>query len=256
MQVRDARAAEPVQLLGATAAKVMPKERVVVLVEYFPADTPWVPRPRMWSFTGRHPEERYSSCGNQVTERECARLCAVRCGGWCDGSFPGVAVCQCLWLVAGLHGLVMDEGVVISTAVVVGLLCFLGVQLDAVLQLCVCPLVGGEFHVTYCGFGFRGVLGDNPAVLEWYLSPEHRFLDLRLPHQALDLICRWRGRAPSGVLCYGVLRCPGGQVGASLSQRSLFAVFQCLRLLELPRAYGVFRGYVYTSSAIPACGPV
>ena len=159
MQVRDARAAEPVQLLGAAAATVMPKERVVVLVEYFPADTPWVPRPRMWSFTGRHPEERYSSWDNQVTERECARLCAVRCGGWCDGSFPGVAVCQCVWLVAGLHGLVMDEEVVISTAVVVGLLCFLGVQLDAVLQLCVCPLVGGELHVTYCGFRFRDVLG-------------------------------------------------------------------------------------------------
>ena len=60
MQVRHVRAAEPVQLLGAAAAKVMPKERGFVLVEYFPPDTAWVPRPGMWGFTGGHPEERYS----------------------------------------------------------------------------------------------------------------------------------------------------------------------------------------------------
>ena len=82
----------------------------------------------------------------------------------------------------------MDDEVVIHTAVVGGLLCFLCVQLAAVLQLCVRPLDGGELHVTYCGFGFRGVVGDDPVELEWYRSPEHRFLDLRLPHQAPDLI--------------------------------------------------------------------
>ena len=38
MQLRDARAAEPVQLLGVAAAEVMPKERGVVVVDYFPAD--------------------------------------------------------------------------------------------------------------------------------------------------------------------------------------------------------------------------
>ena len=61
MKVRDAPAAEPVQLFGAAAAEVMPKEQGVVLVEYLPADAAQVPRPRMWRFTGGHPEERYSS---------------------------------------------------------------------------------------------------------------------------------------------------------------------------------------------------
>ena len=136
----------------------------------------------------------------------------------------------------------MDEEVVIHTAVVGGLLCFLCVQLDSLLQRCVRPLHGGGLHVTYCGFGFRGVIGDDPLELEWYRFPVHRFLDLRLPHQAPDLIRRRRGGAPSGVLNYGVLRCPRGQVGASLSQQALFEVFPCLRLLEVAGAYGVFRG--------------
>ena len=103
MQLRDARAAEPVQLLGAAAAEVMPKERGVVVVDYSPANAAQVPRPRMWGFTAGHPEERYRSWDNRVTVRECARFCAVQCGGWCDGSFPGVAVCQCVWLVGGLR---------------------------------------------------------------------------------------------------------------------------------------------------------
>ena len=72
----------------------------------------------------------------------------MRCGGWCGCSFPGVAVCRCVWLVTGLCGLVMDEEVVIHTAVVGGLLRFLCVQLDAVLQLCVCPLDDRELHVA------------------------------------------------------------------------------------------------------------
>ena len=159
-------------------------------------------------------------------------------------------------LVAGLCGVVIDEEVVIHTAVVGGLLRFLCLQLDAMLQLCVRPLDGAELHVTCCGFGFWGVVGDDPVELEWYWSPEHRFPDLRLPHQALDLICRGRGRAPSGVLCYRILRCPPGHVVASLSQRPLFEVLPCLRLLEVAGAYGVFRGYVYTSSVLPACHPV
>ena len=46
--------------------------------------------------------------------------------------FP-VAVCQCVWQVDRSRGLVMDEEVVTHTAVVGGLLCFLCVQLDAVL---------------------------------------------------------------------------------------------------------------------------
>ena len=81
--------------------------------------------------------------------------------------------------------------------------------------------------MTYCGFGFQGVVGDDPVELEreWHLSPEHCFLDLGLPHQAPDLVCWWRCRAPSGVLCYGVLWRSRGQVIASLGQRALFEVF-------------------------------
>ena len=79
--MRDAPAAEPQQLLGAAATEVMPKERGVVLVEYVPADASRVSRPRMWSLTDGHPEERYSSWDERVTVRECARFCAVRYGG-------------------------------------------------------------------------------------------------------------------------------------------------------------------------------
>ena len=96
MKVHDARAAEPVQLLGATAAEVMPKEQGAVLVEYPPADAAWVSWPRMWSFTIGHAEERYDSWDDQVTVRECARFCSVRCGGRCGGNFPVVAVCPCV----------------------------------------------------------------------------------------------------------------------------------------------------------------
>ena len=58
-QVRDARAAELVQLLSAAGAEVMPTKRVAVLVIHLPADPAWVPLPRMWSFSFGHPEERY-----------------------------------------------------------------------------------------------------------------------------------------------------------------------------------------------------
>ena len=110
--------------------------------------------------------------------------------------------------------------------------------------------------MTYYGPRFWGVVGDDPVELEWHRSPEYRFLDLRLPHQAPNLICRWRGRAPSGVLCYGVLRCPRGQVVVPLGQWALFEVSPRLWLLEMAGAYGVFLGYAYTSPGIPACHPV
>ena len=160
-------------------------------------------------------------------------------------------MCQCVWQVAGLCWLVMDKEVVIHTVGVGGLLCFLCVQLDAVLQLCICPLDGGELHVTYCGFGFR-----DPVELEWYRSPVHHLLDFSLPHQAPDFIYRRRGRVLSGVLCNGVLPFPRGQVVVSLSQRALFEAFPRLWLSDVADTYGVFRGYVYTSSVIPACHPV
>ena len=57
MKVRDARAAKPVQLLGAAASEVMLKERSTVLVVHLPADRARVSWPRMWSFTLGHPEE-------------------------------------------------------------------------------------------------------------------------------------------------------------------------------------------------------
>ena len=59
--------------------------------------------------------------------RECTR------SGWQDGSCLAVAACQCVWLVAGLCMLVVDEEVIIHTAVVGCLSCFLCVYLDAVL---------------------------------------------------------------------------------------------------------------------------
>ena len=187
---------------------------------------------------------------------ECARFGVVRRGGWCDASCLVVAACPCVWLVAGLCVLVVDEEVVIHKAVVGCLLCFLCIHLDAVLHMCVRSPDGGEFHVTYCGPRFWGVIHDDPVELEWRHSPEHRFLHLRLLHQGSNLICRWRGRAPSGELSYGVLWRPCGQVVASLGQWALFEVFPHLWLLEMAWAYGVFRGYVCTPSAIPACHPV
>ena len=108
-------------------------ERSAVLVEYLPADSARVSRTRMWSFTFGHPEERYCLPDDRVTIRECGHFGAVRCGGWCGCSFPVVAACLCVWLAAGLCVFVMDEEVVIHTAVVGCLLCFLCVHLDAVL---------------------------------------------------------------------------------------------------------------------------
>ena len=133
LKVGDARAAKPVQLLSPAAAEVMPKERSALLVEYLPADAARVSRPRMWGFTFGHPEERYCSPDHRVTIRDCARFGAVRCGGWCGGSFPVVAACPCVWLVARLCVLVINEEVVLHTAVVGGLLCFWCLHLDAVL---------------------------------------------------------------------------------------------------------------------------
>ena len=64
----NARAAEPVQQFGAAAAEVMPKERGVVVPNYFPANVARVLRsPQMWGFTGGHPVEKYRSWDNPVT---------------------------------------------------------------------------------------------------------------------------------------------------------------------------------------------
>ena len=69
-QVRDARAAEPVQLLCAAAAEVMPAKGVAVVVIHLHADPPWVPRPWMQCFTFGHPEERCRSQDDRATTGE------------------------------------------------------------------------------------------------------------------------------------------------------------------------------------------
>ena len=129
----------------------------------------------------------------------------MRCSGWCGCSFPGVAVCQCVWLVSGLCWLVIDEEVVIHTVVVGGLLCFLCVQLDALQQLCICPLDGVELHVTYCGFEFQGVVVDDLLELEWYRSPEHCFLDFAVAASGAGLHLP---AARSGPFRHVLLSCP------------------------------------------------
>ena len=69
-QVRDARAAEPVQLLCAAAAEVMPAKGVAVVVVHRHADPAWVPRPWMQCFTFRHPEERSRLQDDRATTGE------------------------------------------------------------------------------------------------------------------------------------------------------------------------------------------
>ena len=93
--------------------------------------------------------------------------------------------------------------------------------------------------MTYFGPRLWGVVGDDPVELEWHHSPQPRFLDLWLPHQAPNLICRWCGRAPAGVFCYGVLWRPRGQVVAPLGQWAVFEVFPPLRahLDQVPLYY-------------------
>ena len=72
-QVRDARAAEPVQLLRAAAAEVMPAKGVAVVFVHLHADPAWVPRPWMRCFTFWHPEERCRSQDDRATTGEGAR---------------------------------------------------------------------------------------------------------------------------------------------------------------------------------------
>ena len=72
-QVRDAPAADPVQLLRAAAAEVMPAKGVAVVVVHLHADPAWVPRPWMRGFTFGHPEERCRSQDDRATTGEGAR---------------------------------------------------------------------------------------------------------------------------------------------------------------------------------------
>ena len=55
------------------------------------------------------------------------------CSEWCDSRCLAVATGPCVWLVARLCMLVVDEEVLVRAAVVGCLLCFLCVYLDAVL---------------------------------------------------------------------------------------------------------------------------
>ena len=72
-QVRDARAAEPVQLFRAASAEVMAAKGVAVVVVHLHADPAWVPRPWMRCFTFGHPEERCRSQDDRATTGEGAR---------------------------------------------------------------------------------------------------------------------------------------------------------------------------------------
>ena len=72
-QVRDARAAEPVQLLRAAAAEVMSAKGVAVVVVNLHADPAWVFWPWMRCFTFGHPDERCRSQDNRATTGEGAR---------------------------------------------------------------------------------------------------------------------------------------------------------------------------------------
>ena len=72
-QVRDAQAAEPVQLLRAAAAEVMPAKRVAVVVVHLHAGPAWVARPWMRCLTFGHPEERCRSQDDRATTGEGAR---------------------------------------------------------------------------------------------------------------------------------------------------------------------------------------
>ena len=69
-QVCDARAAEPVQLLRAAAAEVMPAKGVAVVVVHLHADPAWVPRPWMQCITSGHPEEKCQSQDDRATTGE------------------------------------------------------------------------------------------------------------------------------------------------------------------------------------------
>ena len=82
----------------------------------------------MWSFTFGHPEKRYCLQDDRASTREGARaLWAVR------RQVLGGPAGPCLWLVARLYILVVDEEVIVRAAVVGCLLCFRCVHLDAVL---------------------------------------------------------------------------------------------------------------------------
>ena len=72
-QVRNARAAEPVQLIRAAAAEVMPAKGIAVFVVHLHADPAWVPLPRMWGFTFGHPEERYRLQDDRASTGDGAR---------------------------------------------------------------------------------------------------------------------------------------------------------------------------------------
>ena len=72
-QVREARAAEPVQLLRAAAVEVMPAKGVAAVVVHLHADPAWVPQPWMRGFTFGHPEERCRSQDDRATTGEWAR---------------------------------------------------------------------------------------------------------------------------------------------------------------------------------------
>ena len=127
-QVRDARAAEPVQLLSAAAARLMSTKRVAVFVVHLHADPAWFPS----RGCGASPS---GILGRGIVCRTIGPLQGrgrAR-SGRCDGRCLAVAAGPCVWLVARLYMLVVDEEVIVRAAVVGCLLCLLCLHLDAVL---------------------------------------------------------------------------------------------------------------------------
>ena len=61
----------------------------------------------------------------------------------------------------GLNRLAMHEQVVVGMSVTLGVLSLLRVQLDAMLQLCVCSFDRRELHVAHCGLCIRCIVSDD-----------------------------------------------------------------------------------------------
>ena len=117
-QVRDARASEPVQLLSAATAEVMPTKRVAVFVVHLHADPACV----FGRGCGASPSGILRGGVVCRTIRPIHGRGRAH-SGCCDGRCLAVAVGPCVWLVARLCMLVVDEEVIVRAAVVGCLLC-------------------------------------------------------------------------------------------------------------------------------------
>ena len=72
------------------------------------------------------------------------------------------------WLVCRLNRLIMDEQIIVGMLVAQGVLPFLRVQLDAILQLCVRSFHGRERHVAHSGLCIGCIVSDDSVELQGY----------------------------------------------------------------------------------------